>query len=408
MPLLAPQLKKLRAVAAVAATGSTAAAASVLFLSQPAVARAVRDVEQVLDVLLFERSARGMELTDAGQILKTRLDRAFAQLRAADRQVSLLAAGNWLESHRKASHFENQAGYKHLAVLMALAQAGSEKRCAEAMGISQPAVHQALDEMESLAGVRLFHRSARGVQLNEPGEAALMCVKLACFELESANADLAARTGFLGERIVVGTLPYSTGLFLPRPIERLAAEHPGVSITIVDGTYETLLYRLRHAELDMVIGALRDPPPAADLTQEALFNDEFAVVVRNGHPLQQQELHGLADLVSASWILPMPNTPAQAAFERAFRVEGLDPPTGTLQVNSPLLTQAMLLESDRVVLMSPRQIDREVRAGLLALLPVRVRMTARAIGIVTRTDHVPSPGVKYLLSALRESAALLG
>lgn len=408
MPLLVPYLKKLRAVSAVAATGSTAAAASVLYLSQPAVARAVRDVEQLLEVRLFARSARGMELTEAGQVLATRLERAFSQLRAADRQISLLASGHRLEAHRKSSQFETQSGYKHLAVLMALAQAGSEKRCAQAMGISQPAVHQALDEMENLAGVRLFHRSARGMQLNEPGEAALLCVKLACFELESATADLAAHTGVLGERIVIGTLPYSTGLFLPRPIERLAAEHPGVNITIVDGTYETLLYRLRHAELDMVIGALRDPPPAADLTQEALFSDEFAVVVRHGHPLQQRHLRGLVDLLSASWILPMPNTPAQAAFERAFRSEGLEPPVGELQVNSPLLTQALLMESDRVVLMSPRQIHREVQAGLLALLPVRVRMTARAIGIVTRTDHVPSPGVKYFLAALRESASLLG
>lgn len=408
MPLLAPHLKKLRAVGAVAATGSTAAAASRLFLSQPAVARAVRDVEDLLGMPLFERGPRGMTATQAGLVLAARVERALAQLRTADRQVSLLAAGQRLAPQRKASQFETHAGYKHLAVLMTLATAGSEKRCAQAMGISQPAVHQALSEMESLSGVRLFHRSARGLQLNEPGEAALKCVKLACHELESANADLAAQAGALGERIVIGSLPYSTGMFLPRAVERLLATHPGVAVTIVDGVYESLLEQLRHADIDVVIGALRNPPPAADLAQETLFSDEFCVVVRNGHPLQWVGPLRWQDLASRPWILPMPNTPAEAAFERAFRAEGLTPPVGGLHVNSPLLTQALLLESDRLVLMSPRQLHREVSAGLLVLLPLRTRMTARSIGVTTRTDHSPSPGMKFLLQALRDEASFLG
>jgi LysR family transcriptional regulator of gallate degradation len=66
------------------------------------------------------------------------------------------------------------------------------------------------------------------------------------------------------------------------------------------------------------------------------------------------------------------------------------------------------MESDRVVLMSPRQISREVKAGLLALLPITVRMTTRAIGLTTRTDYLPSPGVAFLLEALRDTAADLG
>ncbi|NYE24981.1 LysR family transcriptional regulator [Pigmentiphaga litoralis] len=408
MRTLTPHLKKLRAVRAVAEHGSTARAAASLFLSQPAVARAVRDVEALLDMTLFDRSARGMELTELGQVLDARLKRAFAQLRAADRGVTQLAAGHRLAHHRSESQLETQAGYRHLSILMALDAAGSESRCAEALGISQPAVTQAIAQLEHLAGVRLFHRSARGMRLTEPGDALLRHARLLWFELDSASADLASRVGQLQGRVVIGTLPFSTGLFVPRAVERLLANHPAVNVTIVDGTYETLLHRLRHAELDMVIGALRQPPPADDLHQEPLFDDELAVVVRQGHPLQGRMLRGLADLVHASWILPMPNTPAQSAFERAFHSDGLSPPTSGLQVNSPALTQALLMESDRVVLMSPRQISREVKAGLLALLPVTVRMTTRAIGLTTRTDYLPSPGVAFLLDALRDTAADLG
>jgi LysR family transcriptional regulator of gallate degradation len=406
-PFLPPHLKKLRAVRAVAASGSTARAAEVLHLSQPAVTRAVRDVERTLELQVFERNARGMALTEGGRVLTARLERSFTQLAAADRQLSLLAAGHRLGSTAKSGQIEAQAGHKHLAVWTALAAAGSELRCAEAMGLSQSAVCQAVGELEHLAGVRLFHRSARGMRLTEPGESALRHVKLALFELDNATADLAAHRGVVAGSIVVGILPFSTGLFLPRAVEQVLSAHPEVTIKIVDGTYETLLHRLRHAELDMVVGALRQPPPPGDLTQHALFDDALAVTVRHGHPLLRRRLRGLRDLSRGAWILPMPNSPAREAFDRAFAAEGLPPPASGLQVNSPALTQTLLLESDRMALMSPRQLVHELRAGLLAVLPVRVRHTARAIGLTTRSGDAPSPAVRHLIEALREAASRL-
>jgi len=205
--------------------------------------------------------------------------------------------------------------------------------------------------------------------------------------------------------IVIGTLPFSTALFLPQAVEGVLARHPGLTITVVDGTYESLLRQLRFAEIDLIVGALRQPAPPADVTQEVLFEDPLAVVVRRGHPLVRQGLKTLAGLHGAQWVMPMPHTPAQAAFDQAFQAEGLAPPPASLRVNSPLMMMKLLAQSDRVAMMSPRQVDAEVRAGLLCVLPVPVRHAPRHIGLTRRSGQRPTPGVLHLVEAVRDIAA---
>ena len=61
-PALAAQLRPLRALLGVVRHGSTTQAARAMHLSQPAVARAVQQLEAGCGVPLFQRGARGMDL----------------------------------------------------------------------------------------------------------------------------------------------------------------------------------------------------------------------------------------------------------------------------------------------------------------------------------------------------------
>ena len=382
-PPIAAELRALRAVLAVADTGSTAAAAQALHLSQPATARAVQKIESLLAQPLFERLPRGMRATPAGVLLAGRMRRALAQL------PGRLAA---------------MATASQLQVLLAFEGAASERQAADALGVSQPAVHQALRQLEHLAGGALFERSRQGLAFTAPGRALLAQAKRAMAELRGAHEDLQAAAGAVRGRVVVGTLPYWGGPFLPRALQQLTSEHPGVQVTVVDGTYPSLLGQLRQADIDVLVGALRDPPPAGALVQVPLFDDPLAVVVRAGHPLAARAPRRLRQLKDAQWLLPMPGAPARVALEQAFQADGLAPPTQGLQINSTALLQSMLLESDRLALMSPRQLERELAAGLLAVLPVKMAHAPRTIGLTLRADFEPPAPMRFLLQALRHAA----
>lgn len=73
----------------VAETGSLSKAAERLGTSQPTVGRQIKQMEQILDVTLFRRQARGFALEEAGQKLMA----PATQMRESMRQIGLLAAG---------------------------------------------------------------------------------------------------------------------------------------------------------------------------------------------------------------------------------------------------------------------------------------------------------------------------
>jgi len=82
--------RELRYFLAVAGAGSFTRAAERLFVSQPALSRAVRQLERDLDTVLFVRTNRGATLTPAGEVLLREgsaalleLDRAVTRTRAA-------------------------------------------------------------------------------------------------------------------------------------------------------------------------------------------------------------------------------------------------------------------------------------------------------------------------------------
>ncbi|MGP3590287.1 LysR family transcriptional regulator [Vagococcus sp. WN89Y] len=70
-------LNQLKTFVTVAETSSITRAASILFLSQPAISLHIKSLECELKVKLFNRTPRGMELTSAGLVMRDEAKRAL-------------------------------------------------------------------------------------------------------------------------------------------------------------------------------------------------------------------------------------------------------------------------------------------------------------------------------------------
>jgi len=86
-------LRRLRALLAVAEQGSVIAAARELNVTQPAVTKAVQDLEADYGVRLFDRTRAGMLPTPYGAALVRRAKLVFAELGRADAEVQALREG---------------------------------------------------------------------------------------------------------------------------------------------------------------------------------------------------------------------------------------------------------------------------------------------------------------------------
>ena len=71
----------------VANAGNISKAATELFISQPAISKSIRKLEQSLDVTLFSRNSRGVQLTEEGEVLYDYVQRAFYALQTGEAQL---------------------------------------------------------------------------------------------------------------------------------------------------------------------------------------------------------------------------------------------------------------------------------------------------------------------------------
>jgi DNA-binding transcriptional LysR family regulator len=156
---------------------------------------------------------------------------------------------------------------------------------------------------------------------------------------------------------------------------------------------------------------LRDETPT-DVRQEHLFDDPLAIVVRVGHPLaavagRSARPPTSRELGRFPWIAPRPGSPLRRRFDDLMTIATLPPPATPIECNSLIAARALLLASDRMMLLSEQQVREEIGAGQLTLLPHPRGPIARAIGLTVRRDWIPTDVQRELIDALRTQARAL-
>jgi DNA-binding transcriptional LysR family regulator len=85
------KLRNLETLLAVSQSGSMAKAAKVLSVSQPAVSKAIAELEDTLGVPMFDRTAKGVEATDYGRALVKWASVVFDDIRQGLKEVESLS-----------------------------------------------------------------------------------------------------------------------------------------------------------------------------------------------------------------------------------------------------------------------------------------------------------------------------
>jgi len=87
------KLRQLKLLITVGEQQNILRASAMLNIAQPAATKMIRDLEETLDIQLFERSSRGVSLTLAGEIVIRHAKLILAQVRHASEELSSLGQG---------------------------------------------------------------------------------------------------------------------------------------------------------------------------------------------------------------------------------------------------------------------------------------------------------------------------
>lgn len=161
----------------------------------------------------------------------------------------------------------------------ALARTGHFGRAAELSAISQPALSMQIKDLEDALGAQLFERTARQVRLTPLGEELRLRVQEILRAVDEIG-DLARAAGdTLVGRMRLGVIPTVAPYLLPRVMQEIGRDHPGLDLYIRETVTPKLISELRDGRLDAAVLAL--PVSEPGLSERDLFREDF-VLIRPG------------------------------------------------------------------------------------------------------------------------------
>jgi DNA-binding transcriptional LysR family regulator len=174
---------------------------------------------------------------------------------------------------------------RRLQLLVELADRGTISAVAEALHFTPSTVSHGLSALERDVGVPLLERSPRSVRLTPAGAALAREGRAVLGRLGAAEADARAVGRLERGELALATFPSAGAAFVADAVVRIAAEHPGLAVRLVDAEPEETLDRVRSGEIDVgvVFEYPHIPSPSrAGLEVTPLLDDPIRVCLPPG------------------------------------------------------------------------------------------------------------------------------
>lgn len=304
-----------------------------------------------------------------------------------------------------ASRISQRIKLRQLSVFVAVVEHGSMAKAAEHLSISQPVISKMIASLEQTLGLPLLERSRLGVAPTLYGEALLKRSIALSNDLRSGVDELQALADpKTGELRVGSTEPVMAGL-LPAIIDRLSRQFPRLALHIIEGEPPELQDRhLRNHDIDLMIGRLPSPTPAADTDVRELLHESGVVVAGLNNPWVRRRKIRLAELVNEPWCLPPRESFPGGWIAKAFHASGVEVPRASVTVYS-ILMQSALLSSERFLSFLPASmLHFSARRLSMKVLPVEMPAQMWPIGIVTLKGRTPNPARRLFIECAQEIA----
>ena len=179
-------------------------------------------------------------------------------------------------------------------VFCEVGESKSFSQAAKALYMTQPAVSQAIRQLETELDIRLFHRSPKVVMLTDEGKHLFEYASSALNLLQAGEEKMAEFKSLTAGELKIGVGDTISRHFLLPYLERFYNRYPGVKMKIENGTTSELITFLKAGEVDIVVCNFPLEDPALTLTPFIDVHDVFVCGEKYKHildsPIEFEEL----------------------------------------------------------------------------------------------------------------------
>lgn len=288
---------------------------------------------------------------------------------------------------------------KLLVVFDAVMAERNVTRAARRLGMSQPALSNALGRVRHLLKDQLFTRGADGMQPTPRALALSAPVSEALRRLEATLEPPRFEAGDTDWTFKLGLSDHASIVLLPALLRHLAETGPGVRLTVLPKANDTVAAALSAGELDLAIGVI--PMLPRRFGRMRLFDDAYVCLMRAGHALAQGPFD-LAAYAAAEHLAIRPSYAGLSGIDMLARAGGMQRNV-TLAVNQFLAVAPLVRSSNLIASLFGRMTE---HLDLTGLVVRELPLPATSVQVVavwnkTLTNH---PAHRWLRLRLSEVA----
>ncbi|MGR3805199.1 LysR family transcriptional regulator [Marinibacterium profundimaris] len=293
--------------------------------------------------------------------------------------------------------------FRQLEFFREVMRSRTTQAAAATLRVSQPAVSNAIRQMETQIGFELFERVGKRL-VPTPDAEEIFRDSEAIFELYNVFAQRleSRKTNTMGTLQIVCTPPVANSL-IPPVIRDFIADRPEVRINLdsrrIDGLFESL--ETRRAD----IGFALNPPQRPGLKIEELAKAQMVCAFPPGHPLSEKLAIAASDLTDYPLVLFEPASKLNLILQDNYLTESL---RANARAEVRYTSLACLLAEARV---GPTLVDSLTAvAGRRYQLDYRPLYPTQPVSVcaVVRDTEPPKRVLTAFLDAVRSSDALAG
>lgn len=284
----------------------------------------------------------------------------------------------------------------HLRIFLCVTDEQSISKAANRLMISQPSVSQVIAELERQYGVRLFDRIGKRIYITESGSYLARYARQITSMYDEMERGVASseEKGLMriGASLTVGST------VLPELIIKMQIWLPSLQIRVVVKNTADIERMLLSNELDLALveGSIH----SEDLRQEAVAEDEVALVCGKTHPLYEKQGMGKDDLNGIAVILREQGSGTRELFERTMIAHDLNWRLIWECADSDGIV-APALQGLGIGVIAKRLVERELNEGTLQCLAVEDITFMRKFSLIAHKNKYFSPPMELFMQIAR-------
>lgn len=292
---------------------------------------------------------------------------------------------------------------KQLRALTAVAHTGSITGAAQMLGLTPPAVHTQIRNLEDGLGCKVLTKDGRtGMSVTDEGQLVLRAHSSIEICINGCVNQISAMKKGLAGTVVLGVV--STGkYFAPALVAGLKKSFGDIEIELKIGNRDLILKSLAERSIDLAI--MGRPPREPAVQSRAIGAHPMLMIAAPDHPFATQVSVDSEDLLNEVFISREDGSGTRILMTRYLDRIGEGRPYESIEMGSNETIKQAVIAGLGIALISQHTVTEELKSGRLVAIAASEMPIERQWFVLRREDQIVSPAMETVWEFVREHAA---